>query len=180
MGKAESGSKFFETGVTHLADLPKKAREYLFKICTRQLVLSSSISLETFQFAPQLAADIADDELLTEVLRLGVEIANRSAKHSSEFLLKTSPLAATFAEFGERKRATAEAYLELAGQFANRTGGMTADLWINLPAVLDGLTSDQAIRLGKAGSKVIDHGGTVTLHFLSAGAEVLRGLEKGV
>ena len=97
MGKADSGSKFFEAGVTHLSDLPKKAREYLFKICTRQLVLSSSISFETFQFAPQLAADIADDELLTEVLRLGVEIANRSAKHSSEFLMKTSPVAATFA-----------------------------------------------------------------------------------
>ena len=177
MGKADSGSKFFEAGVTHLAELPKKAREYLFKICTRQLVLSSSIALETFQSAPQLAADIADDELLTEVLRLGVEIANRSAKHSSEFLLKTSPLAATFAEFGDQKRATAETYLELAGQFANRTGGMTADLWINLPSVLGGLTSKQAIRLGKAASKVIDHGGTVTLHFLSAGAAVLRDLE---
>ena len=177
MGKAESGSKFFEAGVTHLADLPKKGRDYLFKICTRQLVLSSSISLETFQFAPQLAADINDDELLTEVLRLGVEIANRSAKHSSEFLLKTSPLAASFTEFGDQKRATAETYLELAGQFANRTGGMTADLWVNLPSVLQGLTSYQAIRLGKAASSVIDHGGTVTLHFLSAGSAVLRDLE---
>ena len=45
---------------------------------------------------------------------------------------------------------------------------MTADLWINLPSVLDGLTSEKAIRLGKAASRVIDHGGTVTLHFLSA------------
>jgi len=177
MGKAESGSKFFEAGVSHLADLPKKAREYLFKICTRQLVLSSSISLETFQFAPQLAADIGDDDLLTEVLRLGVEIANRSAKHSSEFLLKTPPLATAFAEFGDEKRITAETYLELAGQFANRTGGMTADLWLNLPSVLNGLTPGQARRLGNAASRVIEHGGTVTLHFLSAGAAVMRGLE---
>jgi len=177
MGKAESGSKFFEAGVGHLADLPKPARDYLFKICTRQLVLSSSISLETFQLAPQLAIDLNDDTLLTEVLRLGVEIANRSAKHSSEFLLKTSRVAAAFAEFGDQKRPTAETYIELAGHFANRTGGMTADLWTNLPAVLSGLTSEQAIRLGNAASKAIDHGGTVTLHFLSAGAEVLRHLE---
>jgi nitric oxide reductase NorD protein len=177
MGKAESGSKFFEAGVSHLADLPKKAREYLFKICIRQLVLSSSISLETFQFAQQLSAEIADDELLTEVLRLGVEIANRSAKHSSEFLLKTPPVAAAFTKFGDNRRATAETYLELADHFANRTGGMTADLWTNLPAVLDGLTSDQAIRLGKSAARAIDHGGTVTLHFLSAGAEVLRNVE---
>src|SRR5580765_153977 len=145
MGKAESGSKFFEAGVGHLADLPKPARDYLFKICTRQLVLSSSISLETFQLAPQLAIDLNDDTLLTEVLRLGVEIANRSAKHSSEFLLKTSRVAAAFAEFGDQKRPTAETYIELAGHFANRTGGMTADLWTNLPAVLSGLTSEQAI-----------------------------------
>ena len=177
MGKAESGSKFFEAGVSHLAGLPKKARDHLFKICTRQLVLSSSISLETFQFAPQLAAEIADDELLTEILRLGVEIANRSAKHSSEFLLKTPPVAAAFSAFGANKRATAETYLELAGHFANRTGGMTADLWTNLPAVLEGLTSDQAIRLGSSAVSAIDHGGTVTLYFLSAGAEVLRHVE---
>ncbi len=177
MGKAESGSKFFEAGVAHLADLPKQAREYLFKICTRQLVLSSSISLETFQLAPQLATDINDDEILTELLRLGVEIANRSAKHSSEFLLKTGPVAAAFDAFGDQKRETAVTYLELAGHFANRTGGMTADLWTNLPAVLKGLTADPAIRLGQAASKVIDYGGTVTLHFLSAGAVVLRDLE---
>jgi len=177
MGKAESGSKFFEAGVAHLADLPKQAREYLFKICTRQLVLSSSISLETFQLAPQLATDINDDEILTELLRLGVEIANRSAKHSSEFLLKTGPVAAAFDAFGDQKRETAVTYLELAGHFANRTGGMTADLWTNLPTVLKGLTADPAIRLGQAASKAIDHGGTVTLHFLSAGAVVLRDLE---
>jgi hypothetical protein len=177
MGKAESGSRFFEAGVGHLARLPKQGREYLFKICTRQLVLSSSISLETFQLAPQLAEDIDDDEILTEVLRLGVEVANRSAKHSSEFLQKTSPVAAAFAEFGERKHDTAATYLELAGHFANRTGGMTADLWTNLPSVLRGLTAGQAIRLGQAAGTAIDHGGTVTLHFLSAGAEVLRHLE---
>ena len=177
MGNAEAGSKFFAGGVSHLAEIPETARERLFKICTRQLVLSSSIALETFTCAPQLGEEIGDEELLTEVFRLGVEIANRSAKHSSEFLQKTPPVARSFRAFGEHKRAVANTYLELAGNFANRTGGMTADLWTNLPNALSGLTAEQAIKLGGSATNAIDHGGSVTLHFLTAGAELLRHLD---
>ena len=175
MGNAASGSTFFTEGVAGLAAMPTEARENLFRICTRQLVLSSSVALETFKFVPQLAREIGNDDLLDEILKLGVEIANRSAKHSSDFLQKTPAVAAAFKEFdGSDSGRVADAMIGLAGQFANRTGGMTADLWANLPAALDGLTADQAVRLAESASKAIDHGGTVTLHFLSAGAEVMR------
>jgi hypothetical protein len=177
MGSADSGSKYFADGVAGLVKIPQAARDHLFKICMRQLVLSSSTALETLRFAPELAGEIDDDALLTRVFELGVEIANRSAKHSSEFLQKTPPVARTFALFGEGKQNVAEVFLTLASHFANRTGGMTADLWTNLPGALDGLNPEQAIKLGEAAAKIIDHGGSVTLHFLTAGAEVLRRAE---
>ena len=178
MGSAEAGSKYFAAGANDLSKVPEAARDDLFKICMRQLVLASSTALETLRFAPELAKAIGDEKLFTRVLELGVEIANRSAKHSSEFLLKTPPVAKAFVRFKEETRTTAETYLTLASHFANRTGGMTADLWANLPDVVDGLTAEQAVKLGNAASKVIDHGGSVTLYFLTAGAEVLRRTEE--
>jgi hypothetical protein len=57
--------------------------------------LSSSIALETFALIPALAKQIGDDELFTAILRLAAEIANRSAKHSADFLQKTPRVAET-------------------------------------------------------------------------------------
>nr|MBA2334300.1 hypothetical protein [Blastocatellia bacterium] len=101
MGNAETGARFFAAGVDELAKIPKRARPYVFQICTRQLVLSSSIALETFHLIPQIAQIIKDDELLTGILKLAVEIANRSAKHSSEFLQNTPSIAAALDVFGD-------------------------------------------------------------------------------
>jgi hypothetical protein len=97
--------------------------------------LSSSIALETFELVPRLAKEIKDDELLTDILRLASEIANRSAKHSADFLQKTPAVAASLRRFGVEKREVAKSVVALAFNFASRTGGMTADLWANLPGI---------------------------------------------
>ena len=113
MGNAETGAKFFSSGVNGLKKVPAEARSLVFQICTRQLVLSSSIAIETFEMIPALAADVADDELLSDILRLGVEIANRSAKHSSEFLQKTPRVVEALNRFGDKKREVAKAVIAL-------------------------------------------------------------------
>lgn len=174
MGSADAGAKFFADGVEELRAVPKKARPLVFQICTRQLVLSSSIALETYHAIPSLAADINDDALLTDVLKLALDIANRSAKHSAEFIQKTPPVAIALDKFGDGKRDVATAAIRLASVFATRTGGMTADLWANLPRALDGLDAESAKKLADAGVVFLDHGGSVTLHFISSGAEVFR------
>ncbi|MEQ1764482.1 MAG: hypothetical protein ABL984_15235, partial [Pyrinomonadaceae bacterium] len=174
MGSAEAGSKFFADGVEPLAAIPEAARPLVFQICTRQLVLSSSIALETYHAIPDLADDIGDDELMTDVLKLALDIANRSAKHSAEFIQKTPPGAEALDKFGESKREVASAAIRLASVFATRTGGMTADLWANLPKALNGLDASSAKKLADAGVVFLDHGGSVTLHFISSGAEVFR------
>lgn len=177
MGNADTGAKFFTEGVEELRKMPALARPLVFQICTRQLVLSSSISLETFKLIPSLADRIDDDELLVDVLNLALDIANRSAKHSSEFLQKTPPVADVLATFAQAKSDVAARVIRLAAVFATRTGGMTADLWANMPKALNGLSSESAIRLADSGVRFLDHGGSVTLHFVSAGSEVLRTAE---
>src|SRR6476620_9804954 len=162
MGNAETGAAFFSAGVAELAILPDASRHYVFQICIKQLVLSSSVSLETFALIPQLARRVGDDELFDGILRLTLEIAGRSAKHSSEFLDKTPPVADAIAPFGDEKASVSQGAVELASMFASRTGGMTADLWANLPAALDGLDARNAVLLLKSAADFLEHGGSVT------------------
>ena len=174
MGDAETGVRYFTRGVGGIGKIPKKARPDVFRISTRQLILSSSIALETFQYVPALADEINDEDLLTATLKLAAEIANRSAKHSAEFLQSTPPVARVLDTFGSRKADVAAAVFDLGSLFATRTGGMTADLWTGLPKALDGLAADNAILLMHSAEKVLEYGASVTLHFVSSGSEVLR------
>jgi hypothetical protein len=178
MGIAGTGVSFFAgDGIEKLAAVPESARGLVFQICTRQLILSSSIALETFALIPDLAAQVNDDELLAEILQLAVEIANRSAKHSSDFLQKTPQVATALESFGDRKRDVADPVVKLASTFASRTGGMTADLWTNLPDALEGLTADNAITLAESALEFLEFGGSVTLHFITSGSAVLQNAE---
>ena len=205
MGNSDLGVKFFSAGVGDLRLVPQKARPLVFQICTRQLVLSSSIALETFKLIPRLAKEVKDDELLSEILQLASEIANRSAKHSADFLQKTPEVASALKRFDEStgaqtsslaitphddesssrpalkqagrvrsSRIVSKSVVALASHFASRTGGMTADLWANLPKVLEKISAENAVRLMEKAKEFLEYGGSVTLHFVSAGSEVLR------
>jgi hypothetical protein len=174
MGNADTGAKFFAEGVEGLKFIPERARPQIFQICTRQLVLSSSIALETFELIPRLAKEIRDDELLSDFLKLASEIANRSAKHSSDFLHKSPSVCEALQNYGDAKRKVSKSVVALASNFASRTGGMTADLWSNLPEALKKISAESAVRLTDKAREFLEFGGSVTLHFVSAGADVLQ------
>lgn len=177
MGDAETGARFFAAGVGGLKNVPVAARAAVFQICTRQLVLSSSVSLETFEMIPGLAAAVGDDDLLTDILRLAADVAGRSAKHSADLLQRTPKVAEALGAFGADKREVSRAVTALATQFASRTGGMTADLWTAMPEALSGLSAAGAVLLMQRASEFLEFGGSVTLHFVSAGSKVLQGFE---
>ena len=174
MGDAATGARFFASGVVELETIPENARSSVFQICTRQLVLSSSIALESFDLIPKLASDINDNELLSDILKLAGDVAARSAKHSSDFLHRTPAVAAALSKFGDEKTAVARSVIDLARAFATRTGGMTADLWANLPAALSDLPGADAVLLMKCSVEFLDYGGSVTLHFISSGSAFLK------
>ncbi|MEQ1923695.1 MAG: hypothetical protein ABL952_14405, partial [Pyrinomonadaceae bacterium] len=178
MGNAESGVKFFADGVEGLKKIPKNARSAVFQVCSRQLVLSSSIALETFHQIPAIAAALSDKKLLASILDLAVEIAQRSAKHSADFLEHTPAVARALEQFGDESSAVAEAVLTLAADFANRTGGLTADLWQELPTALTDLTASNAVTLMQSSAAFLEFGGSVTLHFVASGSKVLAMSER--
>ena len=149
MANSDLGVDYFAKGVGRLKKIPTEARSLIFQICTKQLILSSSVAIETFEFIPDLAEGVNDNELLTDILKLGVEIANRSAKHSADFLKKTPDVARSLEIYGKDKQKVSKATLNLASHFANRTGGMTADLWSSLPEVYEELSATNAVCLMK-------------------------------
>ncbi len=176
MGSAVNGTKFFAAGVDDLASVPEAALSLVFQICTRQLVLSSSTALDTYKLIPTITAEINDEKLLTDVLALAAEIAQRSAKHSAEFVAHTPAVARSLAAFDEGKTKVAGSVVDLGREFANRTGGMTADLWGGLPHALEKLDAAKAKMLMRQAVEFLDHGGSVTLHFVSSGSDVLASM----
>ncbi len=176
MGSSDAGVKFFAEGVEGLKKIPKDARAAVFQVCSRQLVLSSSIALETFHLIPGIAAEISDKKLLSDILNLAVEIAQRSAKHSADFLEHTPAVTKALARFEADD--VAAAVLALASNFANRTGGLTADLWQNLPESVADISAENAVVLMKRSGEFLEFGGSVTLHFVASGSKVLE-LDEG-
>lgn len=178
MGSADAGVAFFSERLEDLSAVPKAARGYVFQIVNRQLILSSSVALETLRSMGELSSKVGDDELLSEILKLTVEIAGRSAKHSADFLKHTPAVVDSLKQFGAEKTHVAQSVIDLASQFVVRTGGMTADLWAGIPSAVKGLSAKNARELAEGGAGFLEFGGSVTLHFISSGAEVLRAADE--
>ena len=56
---------------------------------------------------------------------------------------------------------------------------MTADLWQILPDALEKLSPEQAVKLTKKAAEFLEYGGSVTLHFISAGGECFAARRSG-
>jgi len=157
MGSVNLALSFFKEGADSLANVPADSRVFVFEICKRQLILSSSIALETFRLIPVLAVEIGDDWLFGEILRLASEIAARSAKHSADLLQRTSAVAKAIASLGPDSHRAAESMIALAFQFASRTGGMTADLWSVLPAAIEESDADRVEKLMRTAEQFLEY-----------------------
>ncbi|HEV2708185.1 MAG TPA: VWA domain-containing protein [Pyrinomonadaceae bacterium] len=196
MADAELGANFFAAGVAELEVVPRAARPPLFQVCARQMTLSSSVALETFRRAPELAEAVEDGETLRAVYEVAVEIARRSAKHSADFLNATPLVAASLyrfdtytAETTQERRAheaagdageglamnqVARRAVSVAGAFAARAGGIASEMWSALPDAVEALDERAALRLLAHAESFLERGGAAALHAFVAGGEVLR------
>ena len=68
------------------------------------------------------------------------------------------------------------AAIDLAAAFAERAGGIAADAWAALPAAIDRLDADLALKLLRRSVNFLERGGAAALHLLIAGGEILRTL----
>lgn len=174
MSNADLGVDFLSRAAEQLKDIPSEARRAVFLICSRQLVLSSSVATATFDSMPDLASRIADPDLLERSILLASEVAKRSAKHSSDLLAAAPATADAICGFGPEAGPVADAAFMLAQEFVDRTGGMAADMWADLPVVLEGITADRAVTLLASAVEFLEYGGSVTLAYLAAGNRALR------
>src|SRR5882762_3897141 len=175
MGDVETGVSFFVAGVEQLASIPKQARPLIFQICSRQVTLSSSVSLETFNSFPLIAGSISDPEILRGILEVAAEISRRSARHSADFLEATKSISQVWGNAGdEYGKQLAQASVELASNFAARAGGIASDAWIALPKALRALTTEEALKLLRRSGEFLERGGGAALQVLITGGDVLR------
>lgn len=172
MSDYETAISFFVAGVEELKDVPPVLLPAIFTLCTRQMVLSTTIGRETLTSAPQLVADIHDTALVAAVLEVATEIARRSAKHSAEFLRASAHVTEVLKSFGDAE--VTSAALGLAGSFAARAGGIAADAWSAIPEALAELAPADAKRLLTSANGFLERGGGAALHILLAGGEILR------
>ncbi|MBV8856655.1 MAG: VWA domain-containing protein [Acidobacteria bacterium] len=184
MADAETGAAFIAAGVGGLAEVPRGARLLLLQVCGRQLSLSTSFALETYRRGPEVARAVGDAERLRRVFEVALEVARRSARHSSDFIAATPAtavmLSALEKEFDEGDAVENpsggiwSAALALAESFAQRVGGIAADMWSALPGAVEGLSANDALRLFQQAEGFLDRGGAAALHVLASGGEVLR------
>ncbi len=89
MSDVETAVSFFNEGVEDLREVPERVRPLVFQLVSRQITLSTSIALDTFNRLPALARVVEEPDSLALILEVAAEISRRSAKHSAEFLNKT-------------------------------------------------------------------------------------------
>lgn len=186
MADAETGAAFFAAGVGELAEVPRGARLVLLQVCAGQLSLSTSSALETYRRGPEVARAVGDAEVVRQVFEVALEVSRRSARHSADFLAATPAAAARLSAFdNEADESLAVengggggrvwvAALGLAGAYARRVGGIASDMWAALPAAVEGLGAEDALRLFGQSESFLDRGGAAALHVLVSGGEVLR------
>ncbi|MDX6447146.1 MAG: nitric oxide reductase NorD protein [Blastocatellia bacterium] len=192
MSDVENGVSFFTAGSGEFANVPATARPFVFQVCARQMILSAQTAAETFRDAPMLAEKIKDGELLRSVYEVAAEISRRSAKHSADFLRATPVVihhlntfsggllpADSQSQAGSSPPLNGEitrAAINMASAFAERAGGIAADAWAALPAAIDRLNVEAALKLMQRATSFLERGGAASLHVLIAGGEILRTL----
>ena len=172
MSDYETAVSFFFAGIDELRSVPRELYPAIFTLCTRQMILSTSIGKDTLSRLPQLVAGIDDVEIVATVLEIATEIARRSAKHSAEFLNSSIDVSAALKSFGDAE--VPAAALALAASFAARAGGIAADAWTAIPEALAELSAADAKRLLTNVNAFLERGGGAALHILLAGGEILR------
>jgi nitric oxide reductase activation protein len=174
MSDAETAVGFYHAGVAGLGQLSAPVRAALWKICLRQMTLSSTIAIDTLRQTPELAASVSQPVQLQRVFEVASDIAHRSAKHSAEFLHVTPRVFASFEPYRADTVPVGDLALNLVAAFAARAGGIATDAWTAIPAAVEKLPAKAVALLFAEVEVFLERGGSVALHVLVAGAGILR------
>lgn len=179
LDNAEEANQFFHTSAQTLASVPVHLRPQLIALCGKQIVLSPSTALSTFYTAPKTIEKLGTSEATDKLFNIAVAVANRSVKHSTEVLAAAPNALAALTQletsFANQPPTIIKQALELAENFANRTGATAAEF---LSALGEGLgfikTSGEARLLYDQTSSFLERGGATALQYFRAAKSVME------
>ena len=179
LDNADEANGFFHHSAQTLAEIPVPLRPLLIALCSKQIVLSPSTALNTFNSAPHTIAKLGETEATQKLFNIAVAVANRSVKHSTEVLAAAPNALAALTKLEsalpEPNPALTKQALELAENFANRTGATAAEF---LAALGEGLgfikTSGEAVSLYEQTSLFLERGGATALQYFRAAKSVME------
>lgn len=179
---AEEASEFFRSSDETLAAIPQGVRPVLIALCSRQIVLSPAAATTTFHSAPRIFASMGDEAAAARIFGIAVEVAQRSVKHSTEVLESAPRALAAMQDLEIRLSAGAEAIdpptmklIDLAEQFASRTGATAAEFLGTVGEGLDFVDDDQEVKaLASQTASYLDRGGATALQFFRSARTVIE------
>ncbi len=179
LDNADEADTFFHRSPEVLLQVPPALRSQLVTLCAKQIVLSPSTALNTFYSAPQTIESLGTSDASLKLFNIAVAVANRSVKHSTEVLAAAPKALNSLKELElsvqpPNSLLTPRA-LELAENFANRTGATAAEF---LSALGEGLrfikSSAEADSLYDQTTTFLERGGATALQYFRAAKSVME------
>jgi len=180
LNNAEEAIEFFRASAETLAALSPALRPLLVALCSKQIVLSPSGALATFRAAPRTAASFGDERAAVKLFTIAVEVAQRSVKHSTEVLTVAPQALAALKRLeasvpSEAGGSITDHALELAEQFAHRTGATAAEFLTVVGEGLDFIKSAQeAVALCSRTGAFLERGGATALQYFRSARSVIE------
>src|SRR5499426_3682056 len=186
LSSAEEAGDFFRFSNEVLAALPESLRSLLIALCSKQIVLSPTAALATFRNAPRMVASLGEERFASRLFKIAVEVAHRSVKHSTEVLTAAPQALKALRSFDSgsanapatepwRGEAPMDAVLDLAENFAQRTGATAAEF---LSAVGEGLdfiqSQSDVVELCKQTANFLERGGATALQYFRSARSVIE------
>src|SRR4030095_2498310 len=179
---AEEASEFFRTSGETLAAIPDGVRPVLIALCSRQIVLSPAAATTTFHSAPRIFVSMGDEAAAARIFGIAVEVAQRSVKHSTEVLESAPRALAAMQDLETRLTVSPDPIepptmklIDLAEQFASRTGATAAEFLGTVGEGLDFVDDDKEVTgLASQTASYLDRGGAPALQFFRSARTVIE------
>lgn len=171
---ADTAIDFIRSTASILESMPEELRAPVLKLVNKQSALSANTAVESFRAAAEIIKTIDDQEIVSMVLTICLELARHSVKHSNDLLLSSPKIIAELRQAAPSEPELIRRCLTLTSQFAFRAGGTAAEFFLELPAIMSKADRAPLARLFKNTEDYLERSGGVALQYFKAAGCVLR------
>ncbi len=171
---AETAASFFQSSATTLESIGEKMRPPVLRLVNKQAALSGGTAMGSFRAAPSIISAIGDEETVSQVLNICLELSRHSVKHSNDLFVNAPQVIARLDPNGDSEGAEMVRHaLALTSSFAFRSGGTAAEFFTELPSVVSNADRHAVEKLFDITEGYLDRSGGVALQYFKAASRVL-------